>query len=77
MKEYKVSLKEIESMTEQGAIDYIEKREAKFKELAKAEADKKTDDYDAPVREYWSYMAAANAMVTLLAQLTGTDRKEL
>lgn len=64
-------------MKEQEAIDYLEKREAQFKELAKKEAEKKTDDYDAPVREYWSYTAAANAMLTLLSQLTGSDRKEM
>lgn len=77
MKEYKIQKKEIEAMDFNKAVDYLDKKSVEYKNKAAEFKAKATDDYDAPIREYWSYMAAHTGIEKLIEQYTSSDTKTL
>lgn len=77
LKEYKSRRKEVYKMNLEEALDYLQRCAIEYSNLQKEAKAKQTDDYDYPIREYWSYMAAYRAMQVLMRQLTDSDTKIL
>lgn len=77
LKEYKTCRREIEGMETQQALNYLREKEIYFEAEANKEKEKATDEYDAPIREYWSFKAAHTAVQVLMKQITQITSKLL
>lgn len=75
LKEYKTRKREVSEQYSDidEAINYLKVKAIEYQNKANEEKEKATDDYDAPLREYWSYTAAYRAMQVLMRQITEGD----
>lgn len=74
LKEYKTRKREVEFYDNvDKAIEYLKEKAIDYQLKADEEKAKLTDEYDAPIREYWCYTAAYRAMQVLMRQITEGD----